>query len=320
MNRTLFCYRFLFSLFFFAAACYRVPDRIDPRVSYPIQDQHFSQLTSAFSPLSPEERNSEWGREVAIAHAFAEDFDLYRAISTYKRAEILLPPEHKMRKLEMQYDILLCYFLGKRYNEAIDAFDKTDLAFVDKTFAAYHDLLLTLYECYRETEDFQKEERILELMEKSYPETAEKLRLSSALREGDLAQLQTFADGFYQHPSYLNPLLNTYSEEKKSPLKAQLFNALVPGAGYLYIGQKKSALTALLLNGLFIAAATQFFLRGHLAAGIIMTGFEAGWYFGGIYGAGEEAKYYNERLYEKRAATVLNEHMLFPTLMMQYSF
>ncbi len=100
----------------------------------------------------------------------------------------------------------------------------------------------------------------------------------------------------------------------------QLLNALIPGAGYLYIGQKKSALTAFLLNGLFIAAAYQFFHHRHVAAGIITTGFEAGWYFGGIYGAGEEAKYYNERLFEKNAATVLNDYKLFPALMMQYAF
>jgi hypothetical protein len=57
-----------------------------------------------------------------------------------------------------------------------------------------------------------------------------------------------------------------------------------------------------------------------MAAGIITTNFEAGWYFGGIYGAGEEAKYYNERIYEKNASTVLNQHKLFPILMMEHAF
>jgi len=48
--------------------------------------------------------------------------------------------------------------------------------------------------------------------------------------------------------------------------------------------------------------------------------FEAGWYFGGIYGAGEEAKYYNERVYEKEANALLNEKKLFPVLMLGHSF
>ena len=88
----------------------------------------------------------------------------------------------------------------------------------------------------------------------------------------------------------------------------------------MYIGQKKSALTAFLLNSLFIAAAYEFFHHGHVAAGIITTSFEAGWYFGGIYGAGEEAKYYNERVYEQDATAILNDTKLFPVLMIQYGF
>ncbi len=254
-----------------------------------------------------------------IATYFAKELDLYRAVSTYKRALILLPKNLCDRKLEIQYDILLSYFLGGRYDEAIEAFEKSELACVDKTFPAYHDLLLVLYECYREMNDEEKQEKIYELLEKSYPDTAEKIRLSRALREGDLSEVQKFADHF-QKPSYLDDLLTYYKHEKKSVATAQMLNALCPGAGYLYIGQKKSAFTAFVLNGLFIAAAVQFFLHDHLAAGIITTGFESGWYFGGIYGAGEEAKYYNERLYEKKASQVLNQHNLFPTLMLKYEF
>jgi tetratricopeptide (TPR) repeat protein len=301
------------------SSCYRVPDRIDPRVSYQLQDLHFQKLHSAFPPLSLEERRSDWGKEYIIAKTFAEQLDLYRAVSTFKRAEILIASSEPCRKLEIQYDILLCFFLGKKYDEAIEAFENGALAHVDKSFPAYCDLLLVLYECYREMDNVEKQTRILELMTKSYPETAEKLKLSRALREGDLCQVETFASGF-NNSCYLDDLLNNYWRCKKSVATAQGLNALIPGAGYLYIGQKKSAFTAFVLNGLFIAAAYQFFHHGHIAAGIITTSFETGWYFGGIYGAGEEAKYYNERLYERTAGTALNEHKLFPVLMMEHSF
>ena len=73
-------------------------------------------------------------------------------------------------------------------------------------------------------------------------------------------------------------------------------------------------------NGLFIAAAVHCFQHNHLAAGIIFTSFEAGWYFGGIYGAGEEAKTYNERLYEKKITPLMNQKGLFPVFMLQYGF
>ncbi|MBU6383569.1 MAG: tetratricopeptide repeat protein [Verrucomicrobia bacterium] len=308
----------LLTLLLFIAACYRVPDRIDPRVSYQLQDQHFQQLTGAFPPLSKEERGLDWGKEAVIARAFAEELDLYRAVSTFKRALILIE-DSPSRKLELQYDILLCFFLAKRYDEVIEAFEKSDLAHVDKSFYAYHDLLLILYESYRETDHQEKQAKVLELMEKSFPVTNEELKVSRAIREGNLVAINEIACGF-QHPSYLDNLMDCYSEHKKSVATAQCLNAFLPGAGYLYIGQRKSAMTAFLLNGLFIAAATQFFLHKHVAAGIITAGFEAGWYFGGIYGAGEEAKYYNERLYERAASGVLNEHKLFPVLMLDHAF
>jgi tetratricopeptide (TPR) repeat protein len=305
-------------LLLFLASCYRVPDRLDPCVSLQLQEQHFQRLTTAFPLLSQEERATDWGKEFIIAKAFADDLDLYRAVSTFKRGEILIQ-NNPARKLELQYDILLCYFLGNRYEDAVQAFEKSDLAHVDKTFPAYHDLLLVLYEAYRALDNEEKQAKIVELLEKTFPAANQELQVSIAIRDGDLIALNNMATGFHQ-PSYLDHLVDHYAFQKKSVGRAQLFNALIPGAGYLYIGQKKSALTAFVLNGLFIAAATQFFLHDHIAAGIITTGFEAGWYFGGIYGAGEEAKYYNERLYEKTASVVLNEHKLFPILMLDHAF
>lgn len=310
--------RALLLLLLLFASCYRVEDCIEPRVSFQLQDQHFRTLSGAFPNLSDEERKTDWGKEYLIARAFANELDLYRAISTFKRAEILIE-ESEMRKLEIQYDILLCYFLAKRYDEVVETFEKTNLAHVDKTFFAYHDLLLVLFESYREMANLEKQAKIIELMEKTFPDASEELKVSLAIREANLVCVNEFAAGF-QQASYLDNLIDGYQMQKKSVGRAQLLNAFIPGAGYLYIGQKKSAMTAFLLNGLFIAAATQFFLHDHIAAGIITTGFEAGWYFGGIYGAGEEAKYYNERLYERAASTVLNEHKLFPILMLDHAF
>ncbi|MFI5334670.1 MAG: hypothetical protein ACHQT8_05860 [Chlamydiales bacterium] len=156
-------------------------------------------------------------------------------------------------------------------------------------------------------------------MQASDPKTAEKIELSSAMKRADLLLLEKRAQ---EKPKedFLKPLLACYELEKKSIGKARAFNMVLPGAGYLYLGQKKSALTAALLNGLFIAAAVHCFQHRHLAAGIIFTSFEAGWYFGGIYGAGQEAKYYNERLYEQKAAPLMNQKGLFPVFMLKYGF
>ena len=53
---------------------------------------------------------------------------------------------------------------------------------------------------------------------------------------------------------------------------------------------------------------------------MIFTTFEAGWYFGGIYGVGEETKFYNERIYESRATTMMNQSKMFPVFMIRHAF
>jgi tetratricopeptide (TPR) repeat protein len=308
MKALLFCLIFL-------ASCYHIPDLIELKIPSPTEEPYFSSLPSPFSPLSSDEIGTPFGRELLIAHTFAKELDLYRAISTYKRALILLPPSHP-RQQEIEYAIFLSYCLGGRHKEAIDYFETTTLPFVDQSFPPIQDLFILLYECYREVGDETRQYKVLQMLGEHYPSTQQMLALSMALREADLSLLQTSPT--YQQP--VQDLLSDYRAQKKSITKAQVFNALCPGAGYLYLGQKRSALTAFLLNSLFLGAAYQFYHRGNLAASLITIGFEAGWYFGGIYGAGEEAKYFNERLYEVKASELLSQNRLYPGLMLKYGF
>lgn len=309
----------LFFILFSSSSCYRVPDKIEPQVSYAVQDKYLKHLPPAFPSLSAQEEDQAWGKEYLIGQKFARELDLYRAVTTFKRAEFLLPPNHAERLQEIQYQILLSYYLGKRYNEVIQTFNHSTLYHARPSFLAYHDLLVILYESYLEIGDEQKAEHILRAMCQHYPETADKLVLATALIAGDLDALRQEER---QNPSktYLTDLLKTYDTKKKSISRAQTYNAFLPGMGYLYVGQKQSALTSFLLNGLFTAAAVHFFQKGNIAAGVITTSFEAGWYFGGIYGAGEAAKLYNERIYEENAYPTLNYNGLFPVLMLKYGF
>ena len=300
------------------SSCYRVPNKIEPELTYVVQENYINNLPSAFEPLTEEEKTQDWGKEYLIATAFAKDFDLYRAISTYKRAEVLVPKD-SCRKQEILYNIILCYYLGKKYENLIEYFERCSLLKADKSFKAFHDLLLMLYESYRYIGDKDKESKILELINKNYPETGKKLILANTLLEADLNKTEEIANTPPIQRD-LTQMLYIYNKEKKSISKAQMLNAILPGAGYFYIGQKKSALTSLLLNGLFIAASYQFFHKGYVAAGLITLSFEAGWYFGGIYGAGEEAKFYNETVYETHARAVMNKDKLFPVFMLKYSF
>lgn len=301
------------------AGCYKVPDTIAPHVSYSIQDRYIQQLPTTFTTLSEQERGEEWGKEYLIAQHFSRELDLYRAITTFKRAEFLLPAENQHRREEIQYQILLCYYLGKRYAEVIHTFNTSYLYHATTSFPAYHDLLIMIYESYLETLQPEKAQYLLQIIQYHYPETAKQLKLGTALIYGDLTTLRQAAKD-NSLPPPITTLIDSYKAKKKSVSKAQWANALLPGAGYLYIGQKQSALTSFLLNTLFVYAAVYFYSKGNIAAGIITTSFETGWYFGGIYGGGEAAKQYNEQLYEKQAHLILHRHKLFPVLMLQYGF
>jgi len=307
------CLYFFLLLF---AACHKAPTDIEPKVNYIVQDRYLKELPSPFPPLSAKEKEEPWGREYLIGIHFAHKLDLYPAITAFKRAEILLPENATTRKLEVNYEILLCYYLGQKYQEVIATFEETSLRMADPSFPAFHDLLIILYDSCSQAGEEEKAERIRAMICHYYPEEGEKLALSTALQHADMQKLPAYA---LENPQ-IHRLLSAYEEQKKSVATAKWLNAALPGAGYWYLGQQQSALTAFLLNGLFIAASVHFFQQGNIPAGAIFTSFEAGWYFGGIQGGGLEAKYYNERLYERLATPFMNQEKLFPVFMLSHSF
>jgi hypothetical protein len=308
--------KLVFASLLILTSCFRVGNELEPQLNYAVQDRYLKSLPSPFPPLSEQEAATDWGREDRIALGFAHELDLYQAITGFKRSSFLLPPSYTDRKLQLEYDTLLCYYYGGKYPETIYTFDSGPLRTVPASFAPYQDLLVILYDSYNNLQEYDKADKIMNYMEMTYPAVAQKLALSKILLKGDIPALQTAAPA---HPD-IQALLNQYELEKKSTRTAQLLNAFVPGTGYLYVGQTQSAITAFLLNGLFIWATCYFFQHGNTAAGIIFASVEAGWYFGGIYGAGQEAKFYNERVYERLATPMMNENRYFPILMLNYGF
>ncbi len=157
------------------------------------------------------------------------------------------------------------------------------------------------------------------LMEKGDPETALDLKLFTSLDSGDLSCVGSLAK---QHPHCedFSQFINSYCRCSKSVKKAQFLNAVLPGAGYYYVGQRKSALTSLVINTSFIAATYYFFDQGNWGAGLFAASLEFGWYFGGINGAGLAAKEYNECLYNNLGKDLMIKRSLFPALMLQTGF
>ena len=303
-------------LFLLLCGCHRNNDDSHPKLSYSVQDRYLRQLPSPFTPLSPAERQQDWGREYIIAMGFAHQLDLYPAMNGFKRTLFLLPPDQIQRRMEIEYDIFLCYYFGQKYTDAVYTFEQGTLRNAASDFPAYRDLLTILYDCYLETDAQEKADQMLSYIEQNYPDLGTNLSYSGLLIQGDIPKL----DALDPKPPSLENLLTNYHAQAKSPTTAKALNAVFPGAGYFYLGQPQSAFTAMLLNGLFIWGSVYAYQHHQLPLGIILTSFEAGWYFGGIYGAGVEAKHYNERIYEHLATPMMNREKLFPILMLKYAF
>jgi hypothetical protein len=315
----------------FLPACTRVPRQIEPVIKAPPHPKEIQRekrmflclpkdfSVSPFPPLTPEEQCTDWGKEYRIALCFADDFDLYRAITGFKRALCLLPAEETERRLELEYAVALAYFLGQKYVEVIYSVESTDLALIDGTFPAFCDLLLILYASYEQLGKEEHAEHILNLLEQNAPAQARKLTLLTAVKHADLEALCHAGEADCSY-AYLENIVHGYQREEKSIRKAQILNALLPGAGYWYVGLRQTAVTAFLINALFIAAAAHFIDHRNHAAGIITLSLEGGWYFGGIAGAGYAAKYYNEQLYCTFANKIAQREEYFPLLMLKYTF
>ncbi len=313
----------ILTLIFLTGCVMCAPTTLEPVVEAPL---HLKQIarerrcaviipkdfsTQPFEQLSDEEKSTDWGKEYFIGLKFAEDFDLYRAITGFKRALFFDPPDQ--RRLEINYSTILAYFLGKKYQEVTYITENTPLCKVDHTFPAFDDLLLILYESYSKLGHDKHAAYLLTLIEE---DSAKKLTFLSAVQDGNLKNLLAYSE---DRP-YLSHMMVGYEKEKKSVRKAELLNAALPGAGYWYVGQKQTAITAFLINSLFIGAAAHFIHTGNIPAATITLSLEGGWYFGGIYGAGLAGKAYNERIYNNYASKITQKEEYFPMMMLKYKF
>ncbi len=292
---------------------------LDPRICYTPHPRYMGTLPSAFAPLSEDELRQEWGKELKIAQAMAREGDLYRAITGFKRARILMPDDNKDRMLQADFSIFQCYWQGKRYCEAIEHFEYTPLCTVSSSFPSFREMLIMLFEAYHQTDQPEKAHAVMLIMEKGDPESAFSLKLFANLDQGNLNAARSFAWDTDEHED-IERFSDTYCLCSKSVRKAQTLNAILPGAGYYYVGQKKSALTSLVINTVFTASAYYFFRDGNWGAGIIASSLELGWYFGGINGAGLAAKEWNECLYENLGQELMLRKQYFPVLMLETSF
>lgn len=289
-----------------------------PKVDYVPPCECLVKKPSPFCLLSKEELCQDFSKELKVGYAFAYECDYYRAITAFKRALILMPADcYCDRRDEIEYDILLCYYLGQKYEDVLKTFAGSCLKdHLSPSFKAFHDLLIILYDSAYKCQECCYANEILSRLKALYPCTGKKIEIGEKIGNGHLLEASK-VDGA---PQYLYKLYSGYQVDKKSIKKAEMLNAIFPGAGYLYVGQNNTAITAFLVNSLFIWASYQFFHKGYIAAGIVTASLEGGWYFGGIYGGGRAAAEYNEKKYEQYGRKAMDQGHYYPILQLHYVF
>ncbi len=100
-----------------------------------------------------------------------------------------------------------------------------------------------------------------------------------------------------------------------SPIVSGALNAVLPGAGHLYLRQPQNALLGFVLNSLAISASVEFFRKDLLAPGIASATLASIFYVGGIISGVRQAKIQNR----KREEPILDllEPRLFPELIIR---
>lgn len=245
--------------------------------------------------------------DAASVYAFGRHLlalgDHYRAITELKRFSILFPDDPRQRAAQMllglayqaeaDYDAATAYFRRLGQNEDESDFDRL--------------ALFKLGEIRLQQRQYPQAIRLFQRFLKQFPDgplvdrTQYLLGLTQTL--GDDAQAAkaifkslspgtTWSD---EANAIQRTLEMAEPQPTKSPRVAGILAGVLPGAGHFYLGKPRHAITAFLLNGLFIAGATFAFLEGLEAPGVILLYFETGWYLGNIRSAREGALEFNRR-------------------------
>lgn len=301
--------------------CMKLPREEEPFLTHTVFPEAISRLPEPPPVMTAEEKAAPWGEEYTLGSCFAQEGDYYRATTCFHRARHLLKSTSSAspeRQAQIVRALILTYCLAGKPQEAVDVWEKErdTVRFQDKDLA--EDTISLLFESYQRLNRPVDAEKLSSVLPPQDP-LRERLALYATIAK-DSTQLPLslpHAEKLALEKELTN-VLTQYKSALKSPGRAALYNALLPGAGYCYVGQYKTAATAFLMNGLFIASSVEFFALDLPAAGILAGGFEVGWYGGGIMGAKLAAEIYNKRVRETLFKEFLEKQSLFPLQTMHY--
>jgi putative component of membrane protein insertase Oxa1/YidC/SpoIIIJ protein YidD/TolA-binding protein len=226
------------------------------------------------------------------------------AITEYLRLEYYHPLSSYI--FHVRKSICECYYLLGSYKEAIDYGE----SLVDSAMPLQDkdNLLLVMGASHFRSGSYDKAiETFGRILHGEYPDDSESYTKALILQGLSAANLRKWKDAKRQflevpdHSKYKHQALycaylcsEIYSSKRKSPSLAGTL-AIIPGLGYLYDGYPRTALSAFIINGVFIWGAAEAFQDNHDGLGATLSVIGFGWYAGNIYGSVTSAKRSNEK-------------------------
>jgi len=243
-------------------------------------------------------QNYEYLKMKNFANALFKEGEYYRAITEYKRILSYFPE----KKDTLFIKIPECYFRGQHYTQAIkyykEFYRNTDIA--DKK--AY--CLFQIGRGYLYKNDYGNSQYYFnKLFEGDSAQYADNARYYMAFIEAKKFKWQNANEWLLRisknrREGFNVRQLTTQIAENnriptKSPFWAGTLSAIVPGAGYCYVGSCKIGIASLFLNALFFYGAYESFHQKSYVVGTTFVVIGLGWYTGNIFGSVTKAHRYN---------------------------
>ena len=242
--------------------------------------------------------------QLKIADAFMEEGEYYRAVTEYKKFLILFPDSAKADYAA--FEIGMAHFKGEEYGAAARAFLAMREKYPESGYAIQAGYLEGSSQW--KLKNYDRARAALETLVEQHPESEyappSLVAICLAALDENRAEvsrqaLKRFMDRYSGHPGAENvsealTLLDLYQQlPEKSPVLAGVMSAILPGSGYIYAEHYGDAITAFLINGLFIAGTITAIHQENYAVAGIVGGVGLPFYLGNIYGSANAAKKWN---------------------------
>jgi len=253
--------------------------------------------------------------DLSFARSLLREGDHFRAVTEYKRVLHRQPEGPQAPAAAL--GIAKAYLGARRWVELESALDRL-IRDYPRSHEAKEALLLQAGSAWKKGNFSLARQRYgLLLVEQDFPELESDLHFAVgwSLLEQDRFDEAAFSFASADAPGdeLGQEALKFKALPEKSPRLAGTLSALLPGAGQLYAGRKRSALLAFSLNAAFILGALEAFENDTPVVGGILLFFEAGWYGGNIFNAVNSTHKYNRDLRQRAKADLrkrLGLHLL----------